>query len=174
MGKWTLFSNHGHVLVCLVNDPESRLRDVAVQVGITERAVQKIVRDLQDVGMLGVTKDGRRNRYHIDTSKNLRHELESHCTVADLIGFVSKDEGEQTPADTESDVHPTVDQEPELAAKPEPEPEPEPELDPEPGPEPEPEPDPEIVTQPKPEPEPEPEPESEPENLIERQQGSLF
>ena len=56
MSNWTLFSNHGLVLFCLARDPEARLRDVATDVGITERAVQKIVRDLQDGGMISITK----------------------------------------------------------------------------------------------------------------------
>jgi len=89
MSKWTLFSNHGHVLFCLVKDSGSRLRDVAADVGITERAVQKIVRDLQDVGILSVTKDGRRNRYRIDKSQSLRHELEAHRSIADLVRFIA-------------------------------------------------------------------------------------
>ena len=87
---WTLFSNHGHVLVCLARDSESRLRDVAVNVGITERAVQKIVRDLQDGGMISVTKSGRRNRYRIHDKEFLRHNLEANCTVRDLIKTVNK------------------------------------------------------------------------------------
>ena len=89
MSNWTLFSNHGHVLVCLANDSESRLRDVAADVGITERAVQKIVRDLQTHGMISVTKHGRRNRYRIHQKKNLRHELEAHCTLGDLMKLVA-------------------------------------------------------------------------------------
>jgi hypothetical protein len=90
MGIWTLFSNHGHVLVCLARDSEARLRDVAVNVGITERAVQKIVRDLQDGGMISVTKIGRRNRYRIHDKEFLRHNLEANCTVKDLIKTVNK------------------------------------------------------------------------------------
>jgi hypothetical protein len=90
MSKWTLFSNHGHVLVYLAQDPESRLRDVATDVGITERAVQKIVRDLQDCGMLSVTKHGRRNQYKIHNKQPLRHDLEAHCTLGGLIDFISK------------------------------------------------------------------------------------
>ena len=93
MSTWTLFSNHGHVLFCLARNPESRLRDVAADVGITERAVQKIVRDLQDVGMVSVTKNGRRNSYHIHNKKPLRHDLEATCTLKDLIQFVNKDSG---------------------------------------------------------------------------------
>jgi len=90
MGNWTLFSNHGHVLVCLARDTEARLRDVAVAVGITERAVQKIVRDLQDGGMISITKTGRRNCYKIHNKKSLRHDLEANCTLRDLIKVVNK------------------------------------------------------------------------------------
>jgi Mn-dependent DtxR family transcriptional regulator len=89
MSNWTLFSNHGHVLVCLANNSEARLRDVAADVGITERAVQKIVRDLQTNGMISVTKHGRRNRYRIHYKKTLRHDLEAHCTLGDLMKVVS-------------------------------------------------------------------------------------
>lgn len=91
MSNWTLFSNHGHVLVCLAGDSEARLRDVAVDVGITERAVQKIVRDLQTHGMISVTKHGRRNRYRIHHKKNLRHGLEAHCTLGELMKLVVAD-----------------------------------------------------------------------------------
>ena len=90
MGNWTLFSNHGHVLVCLARDSEARLRDVAASVGITERAVQKIVRDLQDGGMVSVTKVGRRNCYRIHKKASLRHDLEAHCTVRDLNSIIKK------------------------------------------------------------------------------------
>jgi DNA-binding Lrp family transcriptional regulator len=88
MSRWTLFSNHGHVLVCLAKEPESRLRDVADAVGITERAVQKIVRDLQDEGIIVVTKHGRCNHYRVNSRKPLRHPLEGHCTVGQLVAMV--------------------------------------------------------------------------------------
>ena len=90
MGDWTFFSNYGHVLVCLSRDREVRLRDVAAEVGITERAVQKIVRDLQEAGFLAVTKQGRCNRYRINRRKSLRHSLESQCTVGKLLALVAK------------------------------------------------------------------------------------
>lgn len=91
MSQWTLFSNHGHVLVVLSRDANARLRDVAIEVGITERAVQKIVRDLQDVGMLSVSKQGRRNCYTLHGSQPLRHALEEHCTVGQLMALVNAD-----------------------------------------------------------------------------------
>ncbi|MEE4174759.1 MAG: winged helix-turn-helix domain-containing protein [Xanthomonadales bacterium] len=90
MSKWTLFSNHGHVLVVLSRDPDARLRDVAQIVGITERAVQKIVRDLQNGGFVTVTKHGRRNRYRLRQNQPLRHTLEAHCTVGELLEMVNR------------------------------------------------------------------------------------
>jgi predicted transcriptional regulator len=93
MNSWTIFSNHGHVLVCLARNSDARLRDVAADVGITERAVQKIVRDLQDGGMISVTKNGRRNRYRIHKKQNLRHSLEANCKLRDLVKLVNKKPG---------------------------------------------------------------------------------
>jgi hypothetical protein len=90
MGDWTFFSNYGHVLVCLAKNQDTRLRDVAAEVGITERAVQKIVHDLQQAGFLEVSKHGRRNRYKINRRKALRHDLESHCTVGKLLALILK------------------------------------------------------------------------------------
>ncbi|MDX1554722.1 MAG: hypothetical protein R3212_01715 [Xanthomonadales bacterium] len=100
MGDWTFFSNHGHVLVCLARDADARLRDVAVQVGITERAVQKIVRDLQDEGFLEITKHGRRNRYRINNRKALRHPLQAGCTVGQLLNLLSKSVSGKSTADS--------------------------------------------------------------------------
>ncbi len=98
MSNWTIFSNHGHVLVCLARDNNARLRDVAADVGITERAVQKIVHDLQDCGMVSVQKQGRRNCYRIGKQQPLRHKLEAHCTLDELIGLVV---GRSVPDNTE-------------------------------------------------------------------------
>ena len=103
MNSWTLFSNHGHVLVCLSRNSDARLRDVAADVGITERAVQKIVRDLQDGGMISVTKNGRRNRYRIHKKQTLRHRLEANCKLRDLVKLVNK--GPESELTTETSVN---------------------------------------------------------------------
>jgi DNA-binding MarR family transcriptional regulator len=86
---WTLLSNHGHVLVCLANDPHMRLRDVAERVGITERAVQRIILDLEQAEMLSREREGRRNHYRINATQPLRHPLEQHHTVGELVEAVS-------------------------------------------------------------------------------------
>lgn len=97
MGEWTLLSNHGHVLVCLAKNNEARLRDVAAAVGITERAVQNILREMQDSGMVSVSKHGRCNHYQINLRKSLRHPLEAHCTVGKLLQLLKITEEEQSP-----------------------------------------------------------------------------
>ena len=85
---WTFLTNHAHVLFCIADDPEVRLRDVAARVGITERAVQRIVTDLEAEGYLTVSKEGRRNRYQVNYARPLRHPIERHRTVAALIELV--------------------------------------------------------------------------------------
>ena len=88
MYTWTFFSHYAHVLVCLAKDPSARLRDVAEQVGITERATQRIVGHLEDAGVLTKERHGRRNRYKIDLEQPLRHPLEAHRTIGDMLQMV--------------------------------------------------------------------------------------
>jgi len=85
VASWTFLSNYSHVLLCLAIDPQMRMRDVALQVGITERAVQRIIADLEASGVLKRTRAGRQNSYEIDRVAPLRHPLESHRTVGDLL-----------------------------------------------------------------------------------------
>jgi predicted transcriptional regulator of viral defense system len=85
---WTFLSNHAHVLLCIGVDPQSRLRDVAERVGITERAVQKIVSELENAGALTRIRDGRRNSYVIHVDCPLRHPIEQHQTVGKLLSVV--------------------------------------------------------------------------------------
>ena len=85
LSRWTFLSNHGHVLVCIARRADARVRDIASDVGITERAVQRILSELEAAGVVERERIGRRNRYVIREDSPLRHPLESHCTVADLI-----------------------------------------------------------------------------------------
>lgn len=91
--SWTFLTNHSHVLLCLHRDSQVRLRDVAELVGITERSVQRIVQELEEAGVVTRERDGRRNSYRINTDVNLRHPLESHCTVGELLQVVEETRG---------------------------------------------------------------------------------
>jgi len=87
---WTFLSNHAHVLVCIARDPDVRLRDIADEVGITERAVHRLIADLVEDGFLIVTKEGRRNHYAVNAERPLRHPIENHRTVADLLRLLAE------------------------------------------------------------------------------------
>jgi DNA-binding transcriptional regulator LsrR (DeoR family) len=83
--SWSFLTNHAHVLAWLAAHPAARMRDVAAEVGVTERAVQRIVAELEEGGYLTITREGRRNRYAVDRKRPLRHPLHARCTVADLL-----------------------------------------------------------------------------------------
>jgi len=85
---WTFLTNHSHVLLCLTEAPELRLRDVAERVGITERAVFRIIADLEDAGVITRHREGRRNQYEVHRQTPLRHPIEAHRTVGDLLGLL--------------------------------------------------------------------------------------
>jgi DNA-binding IclR family transcriptional regulator len=87
-GAWTFLTNHAHVLICIARDPSVRLRDVAEQVGITERAAQRIVADLVAAGYVSRIRAGRRNRYRVNAALPLRHPLEQDQPVASLLRAV--------------------------------------------------------------------------------------
>lgn len=86
--NWTFLTNHTHVLLCLARGHHETLREVADCVGITERAVQRIVADLESANIITRTREGRKNRYTVDINRPLRHDLEAHKTVGDLMEMV--------------------------------------------------------------------------------------
>ena len=86
--SWTFFTNHSHVLFYLHFHSDMPMRDIALHVGITERAVQRIIKDLSDNGVLTVRKVGRKNSYSVNSGVPLRHSIESHRTVGDLLAFI--------------------------------------------------------------------------------------
>ena len=83
--SWHFLTNHAHVLLCISSDPDVTVRALAQRIGITERAVIRIVGELDEEGFLERTREGRRNHYTIRRNRALRHEVEAHCTVGDLI-----------------------------------------------------------------------------------------
>jgi predicted transcriptional regulator len=86
--QWTFLTNHAHVLLCIAKNPDFRLRDIAAVVGITERATHRIVSDLIEAGFVDVQREGRCNVYVVHPEKNLRHPIEAHCQVTDLIRLI--------------------------------------------------------------------------------------
>jgi DNA-binding MarR family transcriptional regulator len=86
---WTFFTNHGLVLLAIAQDPRARLRDITGRVGITERAVRRIIDELVEGGYVSRSREGRRNVYVVHGEKALRHPMEQHKSVrAMLTGLV--------------------------------------------------------------------------------------
>ncbi|AXE25455.1 transcriptional regulator [Streptomyces globosus] len=96
--QWTFLTNHARVLLWIARDQDVRLRDIAAGIGITERAVQIIVADLEAAGYLTRTRVGRRNRYTVDDSVALRHPAEAGHPVGDLLGAFLHREDAPDPA----------------------------------------------------------------------------
>lgn len=94
--QWTFLNNHAHVLICLARYPDAVLREVAQRVGVTERATQKIIKDLVDCQVLQRHREGRCNRYRINFAQPLRHPLERLHTVGELLAmFLTEEEMER-------------------------------------------------------------------------------
>ena len=86
--RWTFLTNHAHVLIVLSKNPSTVLREVAVRVGITERAVQRIIADLERDGFIEREKVGRQNSYRLRSKQPLRHPIEAHRSIGDLIDLI--------------------------------------------------------------------------------------
>ena len=86
--RWTFLTNHAHVLIVLSKNPSTVLREVALRVGITERAVQRIIADLERDGFIEREKVGRQNSYRLRSKQPLRHPIEAHRSIGDLIDLI--------------------------------------------------------------------------------------
>ncbi|MCM8533081.1 MAG: winged helix-turn-helix domain-containing protein [Lentisphaeraceae bacterium] len=86
--SWTFLTNHAHIILCLAKSSSMRIRDLAVEVGITERAVQRIIAELIDEGYVTRLKEGRRNIYKLQTKKPLKHPVEAHKNIKDLVSLI--------------------------------------------------------------------------------------
>src|SRR3954451_1751957 len=89
---WTFVTNHARVLAAIADDQSARIRDIAAHCRLTERAVQKIISDLEQGGYLSHTREGRGNVYRIEADKVLRHPAEAGLSVAALLTLLVQDE----------------------------------------------------------------------------------
>jgi DNA-binding MarR family transcriptional regulator len=88
---WRFVTNHTQVLLCIARDHDARLRDVAQEVGITERAAQRIVADLVEAGYVERVKTGRRNHYKIHGDLKMRHPAQHEHEIGELLDLLRRD-----------------------------------------------------------------------------------
>jgi DNA-binding MarR family transcriptional regulator len=89
---WRFVTNHTQVLLCIARDPDTRLRDIAEIVGITERAVQRIVADLVEGGYVKRERVGRRSRYSLDRERKMRHPSQFDHEIGELLDLLELEE----------------------------------------------------------------------------------
>lgn len=85
MAQWSFLTNHARVLLCIAGDPGARLRDIATAVGITERTAFGIVTELARAGYVVKEKDGRRNRYRIQSHLPVRESITRERTIGEVL-----------------------------------------------------------------------------------------
>jgi predicted ArsR family transcriptional regulator len=87
-GGWTFLTNHALVLLAIARDPDIRIRDIAKEVRITERATQSLLKDLIEDGFVNVQKHGRRNSYQVRPKRHLRHPMNTGARIEDLLALL--------------------------------------------------------------------------------------
>ncbi|MEU0162271.1 helix-turn-helix domain-containing protein [Streptomyces sp. NPDC006261] len=92
---WTFITNHARVLAAIADNPNIRIREIAAHCRLTERAVSRIISDLEQDGYLSHTREGRTNNYRVDPDKVLRHPAEAGLPVASLLSLLVQDETER-------------------------------------------------------------------------------
>ncbi len=95
--SWTFLTNHAQVLVCIARDPGVRLRDIGERVGITERAAHRIVVELAGAGYITRERNGRRNRYTINTDLPLPEPIAGEQNVGELLEILTATSGSVKP-----------------------------------------------------------------------------
>jgi predicted ArsR family transcriptional regulator len=110
MAEWKFFTNHALVLLCIANDPDILLREMAEAVGITERAAHRIIGDLEEGGYISRERRGRRNYYQVHAEAaleqpGLNHPLLKDRTMGELaVSYIAagrRNVGDDLPAEAE-------------------------------------------------------------------------
>ncbi len=95
---WSFLTNHAQVLLCIAQDPGIRLRQIGDTVGITERAAHRIVVELVAAGYISRTRNGRRNRYTIESHLPLPDPVAREQKIGDLLAILTRQRSDATHA----------------------------------------------------------------------------
>lgn len=99
MNEWSFLTNHARVLVCITQNRSVRLRDIAATLGITERSASGIITDLAEAGYVVKDKDGRRNRYRVQTDLPLPEAVAQQLTIGEVLELLTASP-HKNPSDT--------------------------------------------------------------------------
>lgn len=85
MSEWLFLTNQARVLLYISRHPASTARRIAQAVGITERATQRLIRDLDEAGYITRRRVGRHNEYVIHGEQPVRGEVVGEVPVSALL-----------------------------------------------------------------------------------------
>ncbi|MEM8531672.1 MAG: winged helix-turn-helix domain-containing protein [Chloroflexota bacterium] len=88
MTNWTFLTNHSQVLLCIAQNPRLTAKEIATTVGITERAVQRLLDDLDEGGYITRSREGRKNVYEIHPERPMRHPAQQGRAIRDLLDLL--------------------------------------------------------------------------------------
>jgi hypothetical protein len=89
MAKWSFLTNHGRALLCIAQNPDVRLRDIAADLDITERHAYAIVTDLTDAGYIVKEREGRRNRYQVQNDLALPDLPDREQAIGEVLDVLT-------------------------------------------------------------------------------------
>ena len=89
MSSWTFLTNHAQVLLCIARNNQLTAKEIAGLVGITERAVQRILDDLEAGDYISRSREGRRNVYQIHAEQPMRHPAQQGHAISELLDLLS-------------------------------------------------------------------------------------
>ena len=88
MSTWNFITNHGAVLVIVSQRSKITAREISQAIGITERAVLRILSDLEEAGYITKTKEGRANIYSVHADLPLARPIFKDVAVGDLLDVI--------------------------------------------------------------------------------------
>lgn len=91
MSSWTFITNHGAVLALIGKHGQITARDIAAELGITERSVMRIIKDLETEGYIQIERQGRANRYQVNSQATLRRQETRDIVVSELLQVLTKE-----------------------------------------------------------------------------------
>ena len=90
MGEWSFLTNHARALLFIASHDDARLRDLAAALSVTERSAYGIVADLSEAGYVVKVKEGRRNRYHIQTHLPIPEPIGCQRTIGEVLDLLAE------------------------------------------------------------------------------------
>lgn len=104
MESWSFLTNHGRALLCIAREPDVRLRDIAARLEISERRAYGIVADLTEAGYVVKRRDGRRNRYEVQTHLPLPEPDIRQLAIGDVLDLLGNRQRSEEPSPSEKRV----------------------------------------------------------------------